>query len=90
MRIDPKPKGRTGDLVDLQGIFDGIDTSVLKDLKDTIDEQDSARFVPAYRQTLEACYSCHKAVGRPYLRPMIPTTLPQSIINLDPAATWPQ
>jgi hypothetical protein len=90
VRINPKPKGPTGELVDLQGIFDGIDTSVLKDLKDTIDKKDSARFVPAYRETLEACYSCHKAVGRPYLRPMIPTTPPQSIMNLDPAATWPQ
>ena len=90
VRITPMPKGPTGELVDLQGIFDGIDTSVLKDLKDTIDKKDSARFSAAYRQTLEACYSCHKAVGRPYLRPMIPTTAPQSIVNLDPAATWPQ
>jgi cytochrome c553 len=63
---------------------------VLKDLKDTLDRKDSAAFAVAYRQTLEACYSCHKAVGRPYLRPMIPTTSPQSIINLDPAASWPQ
>jgi hypothetical protein len=90
VRINPMPKGPTGDLVDLQGIFDGIDTSVLKDLKATIDANDRDRFDVAYRQTLEACYSCHKAVGRPYLRLMIPTTAPQSIINLDPAATWPQ
>ena len=90
VRINPMPKGPTGDLVDLQGIFDGIDTSVLKDLKDTLDRKDSAGFAVAYRQTMEACYSCHKAVGRPYLRPMIPTTSPQSIINLDPAAGWPQ
>lgn len=90
VRITPMPKGPTGDLVDLQGIFDGIDTGVLKDLRDTLDKKDSARFAVAYRQTLEACYSCHKAVGRPYLRPMIPETPPQSIMNLDPAATWPQ
>jgi hypothetical protein len=90
VRITPKPKGPTGELVDLQGIFDGIDTSVLKDLKETIEKKDSARFAAAYRQTLEACYSCHKAVGRPYLRPTIPTTPPQTIINTDPAATWPQ
>jgi trans-aconitate methyltransferase len=90
VRITPMPKGPTGELVDLQGIFDGIDTSVLKDLKDTIDKKDSARFAAAYRQTLEACYSCHKAVGRAYLRPMIPTAPQLTIINLDPAATWPQ
>jgi hypothetical protein len=90
VRINPMPKGPTGELVDLQGIFDGIDTSVLKDLKDTIDRKDGARFATAYQKTLEACYSCHKAVGRSYLRPMIPTTAPQSIINLDPGAEWPK
>ena len=90
VRITPMPKGPTGELVDLQGIFDGIDTGVLKDLKDTIDKKDGARFAVAYRQTLEACYSCHKAVGRPYLRPTIPEAPPQSIVNLDPAATWPK
>jgi hypothetical protein len=90
VRITPMPKGPTGELVDLQGIFDGIDTSALKDLRDTIEKKDGPRFAAAYRQTLEACYSCHKAVGRPYLRPMIPTTAPQSIINLDPAAAWPR
>jgi hypothetical protein len=90
VRITPMPKGPTGDLVDLQGIFDGIDTGVLKDLRDTLDKKDSARFAVAYRQTLEACYSCHKAVGRPYLRLMIPETPAQSMVNLDPAATWPQ
>ena len=62
--------------MDLQGIFDGIDTSVLKDLKDTIDKKDSGRFSVAYRQTLEACYSCHKAVGRPYLPPWSPRLRP--------------
>lgn len=90
VRITPMPKGPTGELIDLQGIFDGIDGSVLKELRDTIDKKDGARFAATYRQTLEACYSCHKAVGRPYLRPMIPTTPPQTIINMDPAATWPQ
>src|SRR5690349_20291852 len=28
IRINPMPKGPTGELVDLQGIFDGLDTSV--------------------------------------------------------------
>jgi hypothetical protein len=39
---------------------------------------------------IESCYSCHKAVGRPYLRPMIPTAPAQTVINLDPNATWPE
>ena len=31
----------------------------------------------------------HKASAKPYLRPMIPTTPPQTIINYDPNAKWP-
>jgi hypothetical protein len=33
---------------------------------------------------------CHKASGKPYLRPMVPTEPGQSIINFDAAATWPE
>jgi hypothetical protein len=90
IRINPMPKGPTGDLVDLQGIFDGLDTTVLKDVKDVIDKKDGARFEAVYRQSLEGCYSCHKSVGRPYLRPQIPANAPQPIVNLDPAAGWPK
>jgi hypothetical protein len=90
IRINPMPKGPTGELVDLQGIFDGLDTSVLKDVKDVIDKKDGARFEAVYRQALEGCYSCHKSVGRPYLRPQIPATVPQPIVNLDPTASWPK
>ena len=90
IRINPMPKGPDGQPVDLQGIFDGIDTSTFKEMKDTIDMKDTARFPIVYRQTLEACYSCHKSVGRPYLRPQIPAMAPQPIINLNPDADWPK
>jgi hypothetical protein len=39
---------------------------------------------------LESSYSCHKSVGRPYLRPMIPTEQVQAALNMDPNAKWPQ
>jgi hypothetical protein len=90
IRINPMPKGPTGELVDLQGIFDGIDTSTFKDIKDVIDKKDSARFPVVYRQALESCYSCHKSVGRPYIRPQIPAMVPQPIVNLNPNADWPK
>ena len=76
--------------VNIEGIFDGIDTSSLADVKAAIEKKDSARFAVTYKTMLESCYSCHKAVGRPYLRPMIPTAPVQTVINLDPNATWPQ
>lgn len=90
IRISPTRKGPDGQTVDLKGIFDGIDPSVLTPLKESVQKKDAAAFVTAYKATLEACYSCHKASGKPYLRPMIPTIPPQAIINYDPAAAWPQ
>jgi len=76
--------------VDVAGIFDGVDTSSLAAVKTAIEAKDSAQFASAYRTMLESCYACHKAVGRPYLRPMIPTMQTQSALNMDPAATWPE
>ena len=89
-RINPMPKGPDGMPVDVKGIFDGIDTSTFAAVKAAIDKKDGKEFETAYRGALESCYQCHKAVGRPYLRPMIPKALPQTIINLDARANWPQ
>jgi len=90
IRINPTPKGPDGKPVDLKGIFDAVDTSTFAAVKSAIEKKDAAQFPSAYRAALESCYSCHKSVGRPYLRPQVPTALPQTIVNLDPAATWPQ
>ena len=90
IRINPTPKGPDGMPVDLKGIFDGLDTSTFAAVKAAIDKKDGKEFATTYRGALESCYSCHKAVGRPYLRPAIPKTLPQTIINLDAKANWPQ
>jgi len=76
--------------VNLMPIFESIDTSVFKAVADAIQVQDSVALSAAYRETLQACYGCHKAAGLPYLRPTVPTTPAQSIVNSDGAATWPQ
>ncbi len=76
--------------VDISAIFDGVDTSSLAAVKTAIEAKDGAQFASAYKTMLESCYACHKSVGRPYLRPMIPTTQTQAILNMDPAATWPE
>lgn len=89
-RINPMPKGPDGMPVDVKGIFDAIDTSTFAAVKAAIDMKDGKQFETAYRGALESCYQCHKAVGRPYLRPMIPKALPQTIITLDARANWPQ
>jgi hypothetical protein len=90
IRLRPVRKGPDGKDVNLVPIFEAIDTSAFKAMADAIDRQDAQAFTSAYRMTLEACYGCHKASGKPYLRPMIPDAPARTIINLDPAAAWPQ
>ena len=90
IRLRPVRKGADGKDVNLVPIFEGIDTSAFKAMAEAIEQQNAPAFTAAYRMTLEACYGCHKASGKPYLRPMIPAAPAQGIINFDPAATWPQ
>ena len=90
IRINPVRKDADGKPVDLKAIFDGIDQSSMAMLKQAVEKKDSAAFVVAYKQMLESCYACHKASGKPYLRPMIPTAPLQTIINDDPDASWPE
>ena len=59
-------------------------------VRDAIMKKDSSEFEKDYKLMLESCYSCHKAVGRPYIRPQLPTVQVQAIVNMDPAAAWPQ
>jgi hypothetical protein len=90
IRIRPIRKDLEGNSVDLKGIYDSVDDSVMVRLQQAIDKKDSSQFVATYKETLVQCYSCHKASGKPYLRPMIPTVPPQTIINFDPNSKWPE
>jgi hypothetical protein len=89
VRINPNDKVN-GEIVDLKSIYDAIDTSSLMMVRDAIEKQNSSQFVAAYKTMLESCYSCHKSAGKPMIRPQIPTAQVLTIVNLDPAATWPQ
>jgi hypothetical protein len=88
VRINPNDKVN-GEIVDLKSIYDAIDTSSLMMVRDAIEKQNSTQFVAAYKTMLESCYSCHKAAGKPMIRPQIPTAAVLTIVNMDPAATWP-
>jgi hypothetical protein len=90
VRVNPSPKGADGNPVDMANIFDGIDKGSLTKLKTIIEMKDSKQFAMEYKMLLEDCYSCHKTAGRPYLRPQVPVGGAQPIVNLDPAAAWPQ
>jgi hypothetical protein len=90
VRIIPVRKTPAGEDLDLKGILDALESSVMADLYKVIEAHDSARFESAYKQTLEGCYSCHKAAGKPFIRPQVPTAPPAPILNFDPEAKWPQ
>ncbi|HEY2645675.1 MAG TPA: hypothetical protein VGI34_01815 [Candidatus Acidoferrales bacterium] len=90
VHLYPDPKGADGNTVDVQAIFDGIDNGTIPKVRKAIEMKDSKEFAVEYKHLLEDCYGCHKAIARPYLRPMIPVSGAQPIVNLDPAATWPQ
>ena len=89
VRIRPIRQTKTGD-VDLGAILEALDSSLLAEVKNAIDQQDMARFDPAYRQTIEGCYACHKASEKPFIRPQIPSAPVQRVINTEPAAQWPE
>jgi len=93
VRIIPVRKTRAGAEVELQGILDSIDKSpgvMLSAVKSAIDQKNTMAFTNAYRQTLEGCYSCHKASEKPFIRPQIPKRPVEHSITMDPDAKWPQ
>ena len=90
VHLNPGPKGADGNPVDMQSTFDGMDNGTLTHVRKAIETKDSKQFEAAYKNMLGDCYSCHKNAGRPYLRPMVPVSGAQPIINLDPDAAWPQ
>ena len=81
--VRPLPAGGT---VNIRGIFDAIDPSAFATVQLAIEDANSAEFVTAYKAALTACYSCHVSAGMPYLRPMIPTAPPSTLISFDPVA----
>ena len=79
IRIRPIRKDLDGRDVDLKAIFDAVDTSTLAAVKAAIAEKDRVKFVGAYKVALDGCYSCHKASGKPFLRPIVPHVPGQAI-----------
>ncbi|MBX7167243.1 MAG: hypothetical protein K1X74_13015 [Pirellulales bacterium] len=89
VRIIPVRKGKAGNEIKLGEILAAAENSPLAQLHEAIVAQDHDKFVAAYRFSLEACYACHKAAEKPFLRPRIPERPAEPTINFDPAADWP-
>jgi hypothetical protein len=89
VRIIPVRKTKAGDL-DLRGILEAVDNTMLSEIQKAIEKQDVRTFADTYKQAIEGCYSCHKASEKPYLRPQIPEQPEARMINFDPDAKWPE
>jgi len=89
VRLHPVRQTKAGD-VDLKGILDAIDNSFLTEVGKALENKDTTSFTNAYRQTLVGCYACHTACEKPFLRPQVPSGPGGTILNFDPAATWPE
>lgn len=91
VRIEPTRKDTAGRTVDLRAIFESLENSAVRELKAASEAHDLDRFQVGYRHMLEGCYACHKAVGKPYLRPRVPgDTAATAVLNFAPEAVWPQ
>ena len=88
VRIIPVRKTTSGE-VDLRGLLEAVDHGGLAEVGKAITARNSTAFETAYKQTLDGCYTCHKAAEKPYLRPRIPDVPEATIIDFDPAPTTP-
>ena len=90
IQIRPIRKDLQNKDVDLQAIFQAVDASTFSAVKIAIERKESAQFETAYKGALDGCYSCHKASGKPYLHPIVPTAPAQTIIDFSPDGVTPQ
>jgi hypothetical protein len=86
IRIRPVRKDAAGNPVDLKAIFETISDGPLKKLSASIQAKDEDQFTSSYKLMLNGCYGCHVASGKPFLRPVVPTAPPQTLIGAAPDA----
>jgi hypothetical protein len=89
VRRIPIRKDSQGRDINLSNILEAFENSQLTQLKTTVAGKDRAGFEKIYKESLTVCYACHKAVDKPYLRPLVPIEPASRIINFDPKANWP-
>src|SRR5437899_364072 len=56
VRIIPVRKTKAGE-VDLRGILEAVDNTMLSEIQQAIEKQDVKQFGDTYKQTIEGCYS---------------------------------
>jgi hypothetical protein len=88
VRIISVRKTTSGE-VDLRGLLEAVDHAGLAEVGKAIAGRNPSAFETAYKQTLDGCYTCHKAAEKPYLRLRIPDVPETRIIDFDPFPASP-
>jgi hypothetical protein len=89
VRRIPIRKDNRGQEINLGNILEAVENGPLAGMKKAVDGKDKAGFDRLYRESLTACYSCHKAADKPFLRPRVPAEPGTRVMNFDPKADWP-
>ena len=84
VRIRPVRRLSTGGEFDLRPMLQSVESSALASLRGAIDKRDRTNFEKAYRQTMDACFACHQAAEKPYLRPHVPEAPSSRMIDFRP------
>jgi hypothetical protein len=79
-RVHPVRQGPGGE-VNVAGIAESVDNTQLTALAQAVHNGRADQFARAYDDTLRACYACHEAIGKPYLRPQRPIAPEAQIIQ---------
>jgi hypothetical protein len=79
VRITPARKIGAGEL-SLQPILDELEQRHLARLREIVDAQTADGFAVAYDEVLDACYGCHVASEKPYLRLTRPARPAETLI----------
>ena len=85
MRIRPLRKLSNGVDLDVKAMLEALDKTAFAALAEVIAAKDSGKFPAQYEATLAACYSCHAAAEKPFLRLKIPTEPRERLIDFEPA-----
>jgi hypothetical protein len=86
VRVRPTRRTAVGE-IDLRGILDGVERSLLAGIQKGIEDRNLASFSTTYRDTLAGCYACHQASEKPYLRVRMPEAPEGRMIDFSPGGT---
>ncbi len=87
VRVRPVRKDFNDQDVDLVAIAQSIENTQFADMKKAIAARDKTKCIKIYEETLNACYGCHSASNKPFLKPQKPVASEVKIINFDPEAS---